>query len=200
MASIDDVFSNIISRVRALEAATRNVASYYNLCVNGGLEVWTAGAGPFTANGATLADTWLISLGAGSAISVTKDTVNFASLFSATCAKIVYTHGAESGIYHAVHGPFVGSPVGISARIRCNRPGAVRLKVGTIYGNFHSGSDLYETLILPVRPTTAPFNVLVALDASCTAYVDNIMCVQGSGPIDYVALTNEDNQRRITDY
>lgn len=201
MAGIDEIFTNIISRIRALETLVGKASAYYNLCVNGGLEVWSAGAGPFAFNGLQIADTWFISQGAGSAISVVKDTVNHDALYSEVCAAITYTHVAESGIFHSVYGPFVGSPVGISVRVKTSTPAAVRLKVGSTYGNFHSGSGNYETLTLPaLRPTSNPFFVLVTLNASCVAYIDNIMCVQGSGPIDYVTFTNQDNQRRITDY
>jgi hypothetical protein len=201
MAGIDDIFTNIISRIRVLETLVGKVSSYYNLCVNGGLEVWSAGAGPFTFNGNQIADTWFISKGAGSTISVTKDTVNHDASYSEGCAAIAYTHVAESGIFHSVYGPFIGSPVGISVRVKTSTPAAVRLKVDSTYGNFHSGSGTYETLTLPAfRPTSNPFFLIVALDASCVAYIDNIMCVQGSGPIDYIALTDQDNQRRITDY
>lgn len=200
MAGLEDVFTNIINRLRAVEGAVRSVSSYYNLCVNSGFSVWTAGAGPFTANGAQIADKWFIVLGAGSAVSIMKDTTHTDALFSDTCVAVTYTHVAESTIKHTVNGPFVGSPVGISVRVRSNTPLSVRLKVGSVYGAYHSGSDQYETLILPVRPTSNPFDVEVAFDASCTAYIDNLMCVQGMGPISYIPLTTQDNARRIADY
>lgn len=201
MAGIDDVFTNIVSRIRVLETQVRNVSAYYNLCVNGGLEVWTAGAGPFTANNAETADKWFITLGAGSTIQVFRDDTHIDERYSEHAAAVLYVHSTESSLRHAISGPFVASPVGISVRVRTATPLAVRLKVGTIYGAYHSGSDTYETLTLPaLRPTTNPFNVEIAFDATCTAYVDNIMAIQGSGPIDYVTFTDQDNLRRITDY
>lgn len=202
MASLSDVFANIISRVRVLEVSARSVSAYYNLCVNGGLEIWSHGVGPFTANNAETADTWFITLGAGSTIQVFRDDINFAALYSAHGATVIYVHtGLETTLRHAISGPFIDSPVGFSVRVKTSQQFAVRLKIGSLYSAYHSGSDQYETLILPaVRPTTQPFNAEVAFDATCTAYVDNIMCVQGSGPIDYVPFTEQDDARRITDY
>lgn len=202
MADLTTVFTNMISRLRALEASSRSVSAYYNLCVNGGLEVWSHGVGPFSANGAETADKWFITLGAGSTIQIFRDDIHFYPLYSAHGATIVYAStGLETLLRHTISGPFIGSPVGFSVRVRTATSFAVRLKIGSLYSAYHSGSDQYETLTLPaVRPTTQPFDVAVAFDATCTAYVDNIMCVQGSGPIDYVPFTEQDNQRRITDY
>lgn len=183
-----------------LEGRSLTPASFYNLVVNGGLEVWTAGAGPFTADGDQIADTWFISIGAGSSISVTQDSTNQDIRYSEFCAKAVYSHVAETTFFHRIRGPFVGSPIAVSVRVKTSTPNAVRIKIESEYSSYHTGSGLYETLILPVKSSPTSLYCEIAFNASGTFYIDNIMCVQGSGPIDFITFTAQDNLRRITDH
>src|SRR5262245_15906694 len=63
--------------------------------INGGVEVWQRGPGPYSVNSSYTADRWQINLGSGSAISVTRDGAN-QDAGSQYCAAVVYTHAAES--------------------------------------------------------------------------------------------------------
>lgn len=205
MADLTTVFKNISSRLRALESRPRAAMSYANIAVNGGLEVWTAGVGPFTANGASCADTWKLVVTSPATLSVLRDTVNMDTFYSAVCARLsAVSTGTVVGIKHTISGPFIGSPnskVSLSARIRTTVGGSVRLRIGSlIFSGYHSGSGNYETLIAIGVPPSDPFDIAIDITKSCVVYVDNIMLVQGDSPIDYVGLTLKDNARRITDY
>lgn len=202
--TLNDIFETILARIRALEARSRAVQSYYNFVVNGGFEVWSGGAGPFTVNG-PIADTWLMDVG-GTTLSVSQDTVNMAERYSVSCASCA-AGGAGCRIYQTVTLPLVqpDDRIAISARVRCATPGAVRLSctgTGALVSQYHSGSDKYETLVLFGTPLASGATVDVAVEfaAACVAYVDNVMAVQGAAPIDYIAATAQDEAARIVSY
>src|SRR5204862_4142173 len=64
-----------------------------NLLVNGSLNVWQRGNGPFTANNAYTADRWQISLAASDTLSVVRDAVNIdaaqGSIVAAACTFVL---------------------------------------------------------------------------------------------------------------
>src|SRR5215831_14931150 len=64
------------------------------LLVNGGFEVWSRGAGPFT-TGVYAADRWSLGIGSGSTLSVTRDTGNV-DTGSGAAAVATYTHSTTS--------------------------------------------------------------------------------------------------------
>lgn len=197
---LNDVFDTIITRLRAVESRQRAAQSYSNLAVNGGFEIWSGGSGPFTVNGA-INDAWNMDVMAAS-LSVSKDTTNEDFQYSASCA--VCVAGGASRIYHTITAPYgqPASQIAISARVRASVPNAVRLDFNGLYSQYHTGSGLYETLIAVGVPIVGgpTFDLSVLFDLACTAYVDNVMAVQGTAPIDYIVQTLEDESARIAAY
>jgi hypothetical protein len=180
-----------------------------NLLVNGGMEIWQRGNGPFTTIGAWTADRWVLAPGGASTMSASRDTANV-DASSQYCLALTYTHSAESSFYQPTD-PLLayqlrGKSVTFSARVRCSVANAVRLAlndgVSNTLGSFHSGGGAYETLTLTktFATTGATGSAQFDLMASCTAYVDNAMLVVGSVAADYAPLHPADDLARCLRY
>jgi len=180
-----------------------------NLLTNGGFEFWQRGTGPFTTsvNGP---DRWLLSIGSGSTMSVSRDTSNMDSS-SQYCAAITYTNSNPSYFFHSSGtGPenpqqFAGKPMSFSIRVRCSVANAIQLAyydVGWNLGRFNTGAAGYETLTMTFTPVAGLNQVAVGIQlrASCTVYVDNAMLVLSSTPFDYVPLHPADDYHRCQRY
>lgn len=186
-----------------------------NLLTNGGFEIWQRGNGPFTAAGVYGPDRWTVGPGAGSTMSVSRDTSNM-DTSSQTCAAVTYTHAALSQltqpVAYAADGGLVqqlrGRTVSFSVRVRTSTAGAVRAGLyGTTLGRIstgalHTGDGTYQTLTISATVPTNETNlqVEVQFSASCTAYVDNAMLVVGSQPADYAPLHPADDLARCLRY
>jgi hypothetical protein len=159
-----------------------------NLLTNGGMEVWQRGNGPFTAAAAYCADRWQLSQGAGSTISASRDGAN-ADAGSQYCLAAVYTHAVASRVYQTVEqwAQLRGRTVTLVIRVRTATASAVRVSVwdsvnGFRYSAYHTGGGAYETLAVtaPIAAAATGVQVGVNLDASCTAYADSAVLVDGS--------------------
>jgi hypothetical protein len=185
-----------------------------SLLVNGGLDVWQRGSGPFSGNGTWTADRWTISLGGGSSLSVAKDTTN-QDAGSQACAALTYTHSAltlfqqpvafaaDDGLINQLR----GKTISFSARVRTATANAVQISVfgsvlGRVTGTTHPGTGTYQTLSVSATLPTNETNleVEIGLLASCTAYVDNAMLVVGSQYADYAPLHPADDLARCQRY
>jgi hypothetical protein len=178
----------------------------YTLLTNPGVEAWQAGAGPFSQHLAQTADQWQIELGAGSALSVRRDTAN-AATDSLYCAACTYTHGARSYLRQILEQAVQlrGRTVAFSVQVKCDRPNAVRLGVydgAYHHGAYHGGGGGYETLtvVATVSTLATVARVVLVFDASCTAYVDNTVLVVGEIPQVYVPLHPQEDTARVLRY
>jgi len=197
-----------VQQVRNLMLATD--AARANLLTNGGFEIWQRGNGPFTANAAYTADRWFIGLGAGSSISISRDTAN-ADSNSQYCAAVTYTHSAQTDFTQPVAVDVTpglrGKPISCSVRVKTSVANGVRLRInpgtGPVTSAYHTGSGQYETLTLPmgaVTSATTLINFQVELSVSGTYYIDNAMLVVGSVPADYAPLHPADDLARCLRY
>lgn len=175
----------------------RAAASGNNLLANGGLESWLNGSGPITATGAT-ADNWTLTLGASSTASVSKDTTNQDS-GSGACLAVTYTHAAETTIGQplANYAECQGMTLTLSVRVKTSTANAVRPFIygnvnGYHYGSYHNGNGNYQTLTVTATMASSGLTFVmvgIALDASCTAYLDNASLVVGNAPFAYQATS-----------
>lgn len=171
-----------------------------NLLTNGGVDTWQRGNGPFTAQAVNTADRWIISFGASSTMSVSRDTTNYDGN-SLAAAAIVYTHVNASNLYQ----PFSNSdilpyqmrtkPVTFLVRVRASVANGVRafLDGGAgglrIYSQYHTGDGTWQTLVVTTPSGTGnPLQVGLNLEASGTYYMDNATLVQGVVGMESVPL------------
>src|SRR5215831_17846427 len=153
--------------------------SFLNLVTNPGLEIWQRGAGPFTSNGLMTADRWVISLPAGSTLSVSPDTAN-ADAGSLYCAACTYTHvgGTNNRLQQGIedYAQLRGRTVTFSARVRSGGLSQARVSVwdsvnGFRYSAYHSGSGFYETLSVTAPIAAAATGVQVGLHLEVSGVV-----------------------------
>ncbi|MDE2096683.1 MAG: hypothetical protein KGL39_05495 [Patescibacteria group bacterium] len=179
-----------------------------NLLVNGGFEIWQRGSGAFTTNGAYTADRWRIALGSGSTLSVSKDVSN-QDAGSSACAALTYGHSAATHFeqYIEDYVELAGKTLSLSVRVKTSTASAVRASIwdtvnGAHFSSYHSGSGSYETLTVTatVATATTSVDVLVSLEVSCTAYVDNAMLTIGSTASAYFPLMPADEWERCQRY
>lgn len=179
-----------------------------NLLVNGGLEIWQRGSGPFTAQTAYSADRWFNSIASGDTLSVSKDTTHQDGASSA-CAAATYTKSTGGSLLIQKLEDYIqlqGKAVSLSFRVKTSTANATRVALddGTTvsYSSYHSGSGNYETLTVTATMGASASEVLamVEFDASCTAYLDNAMLVVGSAPINYIPLTPAEEWSRCQRY
>lgn len=180
-----------------------------NLLVNPGLDVWQRGGGAFTATNAYTADRWQIVLGSSSTISVSRNTADV-DTGSQYCAAATYTHTNQSRLTQAMedYGQLRGRTVTFSVRVKTTTASAARPYAwdsvnGYRYGSYHpGGAGTYATLSITaaISATATGVQVGVALEASCTAYVDNATLVAGSTGLDYVPLHPADDLLRCQRY
>jgi hypothetical protein len=181
-----------------------------NLLTNGGFEIWQRGNGPFAANAAYTADRWLIGLGAGSTISVSRDTANVDS-GSQYCAAITYTHSTQTDLSQPVAVDVTpglrGKTISLSVRVKTTVVNGIRLRAnpgsGAVTSAYHTGSGQYETLTLTtgaVAVATTLINFNIEFSVSGTYYLDNAMLVVGSAAADYAPLHPADELARCQRY
>jgi hypothetical protein len=182
-----------------------------NLLTNGGFEVWQRGAGPFTGASGFCADRWQRAQGAGSTLSVSRDSAGV-DAGSQYCLAATYTHAAQSFVYQNLPElvpQVIGRTVTLTVRVRVGTASAVRLAIetrgtgaGFTYSGYHSGGGAYETLtVTRAVPAGATFLFVYAyLDASCTAYLDSAVLAVGGVAPPYVPLHATDDLARCQRY
>jgi hypothetical protein len=183
-----------------------------NLLTNGGFEIWSRGTAGFTATNTYSADRWLSGLGAGSSFSVLqRSAAANADVGSTYSLGFTYAHVAESYISQKLE-DFTGissHTVTLSIRVLTSTANAVRpflqltgTGAGNYFGAYHTGTGVYQTLTLSLAVPAGATAVVagVAIDASCTAYLDNACLAIGSVPANYVPLLPADDLARCLRY
>lgn len=166
-----------------------------NMLQNGGFEQWSRGPGPFTVNGAIIADSWFISGLSSGTMSVSRDSAN-ADVGSQYCAAAVYVRTAVNvDITQAgtlLSPQLRGQTVTFAFRIKTNVANAVRLRAndaitGAQFSSYHSGNNTYQTVTLtyPIALAATTLNIAVEFDVSCTAYIDNATLTIGTQADNY---------------
>lgn len=178
-----------------------------NQIVNGGIEHWQRGNGPFTGNNIYAADRWTSSLNGTSTLSVSKDTTNQDS-GSGACAALTYVHNTTSQWYQKFEDylQLRGRTITLSMRVKTSVAGAVRLWLDgaatRTLGAYHTGSGNYETLTVTATILAAATAVQggVQLEATCNPFVDNAMLVYGPVTPDYIPMPPADDLARSLRY
>lgn len=168
-----------------------------NQGLNTGQELWALGAGPFTANGATAADDWVIALAGTGTLQIDREGVikQPDSLYSAKCTHVLGT-GAGATQYRQTltiassYYQLLGAYMAAQFAVRTATANAVRVFIytdgtggTTTYSAYHSGGATFETLTVPVVTVPTDATIVrwgVAFAASCTAYVDDGAIVIGT--------------------
>jgi hypothetical protein len=179
-----------------------------NLLVNGGFELWQRGTSGFTANGAFSADRWMNGLAGTSTFSVVQQQTSPVAVNSRFSLGFTYNHNAESYIYQKLEDYFQvrGQTLSFSIMVQTSTANAVRpfVQCSSTYtfGAFHTGDGTFRqlTVTAPCPSNATGVAVGLALDASCTAYLDNAMLVYGSQPANYAPLPPADELARCLRY
>jgi hypothetical protein len=175
-----------------------------NLLQNGGFEIWPYGSGPWTANG-PVADSWELSIAAGAAASITRDTANV-DTGSQYCLAMVTSGAVSAGAEVIVsqtplliaNAPkalgLTGRTVTFSCRIKTATASGVRIALADTtatpiaYSSYHTGGSVYQTLSITftVGAAATAFYVQIRTSLALTAYFDNASLVFGSGAANYL--------------
>lgn len=175
-----------------------------NLLTNGGFEIWQRGSGPFAANTSYSVDRWALSIGAASALSISRQAGNN----SPYAASFSYSHSAASQLIQRVEGgSLAGRTVTFSIDVFTASANAVRVLVwdqlGALsYSAFHTGNSTWQRLTssMLVSTSATTLQVYVEFDASAGGAIDNAMLVVGSIPADYAPLHPADDLARCQRY
>jgi hypothetical protein len=191
-----------------LDEAVLHAHSKHNLLTNPGFEVWQRGTGPFATTGTYSADRWLLSIGGGSTLSVSRNTADVDTA-SGYCAALTCTYAAPSYFLQIVEGvtQLRGRAITLSFRVKASVANAIRISAWDGFtrtqGSYHTGGGAYETLTLTLNPLRADATVLqveLNMNASGTFYVDNATLVVGAAAMAYVPLHPADDLARCQRY
>ncbi len=194
------------SRHSDFAEASGNMALGTNL----GLDVWQRGTGAFTANGAYAADRWQLGVGAGSTVTVTKETTTRLNN-SAASAKIVYVHSATSTFHQDMkvsdgYQMFLGRLVTFSIMIHATAGTLIRPFISdgitTTFGSYHTGGSVWQEIqVSQLISTSATLvEVGVQMTASGTFYVDNGVIAIGAVAGQYQGMHPADELTRCQRY
>lgn len=176
-----------------------------NQLINGGLEIWQRGTGPFTANAGYGPDRWQLSIGAGSTLSVSRATGNN----SAYSAAFTYTHSTASQIIQKAEDlpELKGRMLTFAVDVLANVANAVRVLVwdgvsALPYSAYHPGGGVWRRLssTLAIAPTATFVQAYVELDATVTGNMDNAVLSIGSVAPNYVPLPPPEDLARCLRY
>lgn len=180
-----------------------------NLLTNGGFEIKQRAASSFTTDGYCL-DRWYMGLGTGTH-TVTQDGSVFDSGSQFSLKGVVTGTGSRIDQFVEIARVARNKTFTFAVRVLTSVANAVRLQVydldgATLLGSspLHSGSGLWETLVLTFTPVVAPTQstmvLRVLINASCTYYLDNATLVPGAVAADYVPLHPVDDIARCLRY
>jgi len=182
-----------------------------NLLVNGGLEIWQRGNGPFTASGVMSADRWQTSITAPSTFSVVRGTTG-AQLDVASANSLVGTHTFSAGGAAAVvqyledYTQLRTRTITASVRVFSGANGAyISLSdSGGTSSSRASANNVWETLTVTrtVNQGATYLNLVVTWPPGVTStmYVDNAMLVVSPVPVGYQPLPPADELARARRY
>lgn len=190
---------------------TINGVSYgRNYLVNPGFEVWSRGAGAFTADGAWTADKWQLSEGAGATTSISRAAASETSSQYA----LAWSHanaGANSLVSQALENPtsFLGRTVTFSMRVKTAYASAVRLLIGdgvtSASSSYHTGGNTYETLSATLTVAMGASSLTCSLQLvtgaqTHTGEADNAVLSITSAAIAYEPLPAAEERQRCRRY
>jgi hypothetical protein len=187
-----------------------------NILINGGLEIWQRGAGPFTPSLAFSADEWMLTVAPGGTLSVTREAVvKNTGVYSLKAVQAVFPN---SGLSQGIEGykSFEGMTLTFSCWVNTTDTNTFVFlsdydgSVVNAISSPHSGSGQWErlTVVKTIRTglTTVAsfphsFGMRVGVtsgNAAATYYIDGATLVVGNFPegVPFVpANTAEDMQR-----
>ena len=123
-----------------------------NLLVNGNLDAWARGKGPFSYDGETWADGWLIDLKGNSSINISQDSreVDKGSTYF---AKVAYVNDENSYLNQLIpdFNNLLGKTISASIRIKTSQSRAIRIAISegdkaTTWSEYHPGDGTWQTL------------------------------------------------------
>ena len=185
------------------DSALASPSSPAALGTNNGQEIWQRGTGPFTANNAYCADRWQIILAGTDTISVSKDTTHCKANSKASSG-ITFTLGNGAGasrykqrlVIADGYEWLLGQVVSVRLPANVDAANAVRGVVTTdgtggtsTFSGYHPGDSAYHDLdvvnvAIPADATYIDYGI--SLEATCTAYLDNVMPIQAPVCCNYV--------------
>lgn len=179
-----------------------------NIMVNGGLEIWQRGVGPFTTHNAWGPDRWRLGITAPSTLSVTRDPVVI-SVGSEYAAALTYVHsGAGIAWFEQPLENWAfyrGKMLTVAADVRTSALGTCYIGIHASDGTFSVSpqNDLvsvFQRLTCSYQvPNTGLTSLVVRLTifgANTNVRIDNVQLVTGEAPIDWAPLTPEQEKAR----
>lgn len=167
-----------------------------NFLINGNMDVWQRGNGPFTASGTQTADRWLLSLGASCTASVSR-TTGGVPLGSATMMGVVHTRSsgtAYSTITQNIESTdrlnLTGRQLTIAFRVYCSVAGLVSAHLNNGASSTQSEPNklvntwetIYATINCPSQATMTGLTAHLLVFGSGTFYIDWATLVIGGLP------------------
>lgn len=208
VARVDQQLTNAIWEDQIRDNLNQLAGAHRNQLVNGGMEVWQRGAGPFTAGSAYSADRWQVNPGTG-ATSVTQETTTIDSL-SSNSAKCVNTAGASQTpeFFQKVEHWAALKGQEISCSVRVNQGAASGLRVRIHDGvsftdgatSATTGSWITLTCTKTMSASATTCVVYVATLVSGTYYIDNAMLTIGPDAAPYRPLHPQEELARCQRY
>lgn len=184
----------------------------YNLLVNGGFEIASRGAGPFSTNASYSLDRWLINLNGTDTMQVSRASAGNGSIGSQYCATVVYTlgNGVSGALTQTLRSSeqYINSTiVSLSMRVYTDKANGVRIGINdtsgsTYYSDYHPGDSTWRTLRVTALISNSATAATVGawFTVSGTYYLDNACLVVGTVAADYTPLQIADEQTRCERY
>jgi hypothetical protein len=215
IATGDLADSSVTIAKLATDAKTALINANTNLLVNGGMEFWARGGGPFTSSSFYTADGWRMAF-TGSTAAVYKNTAWLPTPpKSGSSLQIVFTYsGGFAHITQKLDPSLVqelrGHQITLTAWVAFDTPGMqAYLDIEcTQGGHFNSAvftgpvgtfARLSATATVPSNESSITIQAIVN-NASGNVFWDNLMLVLGSVPVDYIPLHHADEQARCDRY
>ena len=181
----------------------------YNHLINGGMDVWQRGPGPFTVSSAYCADRWVVGV-ATSTVSVTRIASTIGSQGFST--QIAYTHVASGvGSYNQLiegYKQLLGKTLTYSVTVKATVAGRIRPFLyddvsGITYGPYNAGTGEERLTVTKTMSAGAVTNIQVGFDygiGTFTVEINDATLVAGPYPAPYVPLTPEEDLSRCERY
>jgi hypothetical protein len=181
-----------------------------NLLANGGFELWNNGVswnqGDLLVGTTFVADGWqtqclnsTFSLTRGTTADTGQYSVKFDVTVSPVGSKTTLFYSFLDALTGASNAQFLqGKTVSFSARVKCNSAGKVRMRIfdisGESYSAYHTGDNTWQTLTVTKTIATNVTYLYVYIGQNdtttdvgiCTFYIDSVIAVVGSKPVEYI--------------
>lgn len=205
VARVDQQLTNAIWEDQIRDNVNQLAGSHRNQFVNGGLEFWQRGAGPFTAVNFT-ADQWRVEKSDGTATGTTTQETTTIDSYSVSSLKMVATVLTrvvqKTEHYLALRGQDLSVSVRVRQGVASNVRAYVQDSSGYTYGSAVATTGSFVTLMATrtVGASVTEIRAGIEIAAADTVYLDNAMLVIGPDAAPYRPLHPQEDLARCQRY